>query len=107
MHPFDIFYAEFQWKGCNDRRPWLIVETVPNGCFNCFPISTQDYEGNAFKLDQADSDFAATGLTKTCYIHDGPFYSLPATSFKKRKGVLTGQLLALFLDHAGLTHLKP
>ena len=107
MQPFDIFYAEFPWKGCNDRRPWLIVEANADGCFNCFPISGQDYGGSVFKLDQADSGFAATGLAKTCYIHDEKFYSLPATSFSKHKGILTGQLLVGFLNYAGLSHLKP
>ena len=107
MNPFDIVYAEFRWKGCDDRRPWLIVESSPNGCFNCFPISGQDYTGYAFRIDQDDPDFGATGLTKTCYIHDETFYSLPATSFRKAKGVLTGQLLARFLVHAGLKHLRP
>ena len=107
MHPFDIFYAELQWKGCNDGRPWLIVEFTSDGCCNCFPISSQDYQGNAFRLDQSDPDFAVTGLTKTCYIHDERFYALPESSFKKNKGVLKGQLLALFLNHAGLSHLKP
>jgi hypothetical protein len=106
MQPFDIFFAEFQWKGCNDRRPWLIVELITDGCFDCFPISGQDYGGTAFGLDQTHPDFAATGLSKSCFIHDERFYRLTSACLKRRKGVLTGQLLTLFLKHAGLQQPK-
>jgi hypothetical protein len=108
MLPFEIFTAEFQWKGCKDVRPWLIVEQAPDGrCFNCFPISGEDYSGGAFRLDQADKEFPATGLSKTCYIHDERFYSLPDASFRNRKGMLGGALLLRFLEAAGLEHLRP
>jgi hypothetical protein len=83
------------------------VEEGPAGCFNCFPISGQDYEGNAFKLDDKAPDFPATGLTKTSYIHHDRFYSLVVSSFKKRKGMLQGQLLVRFLKVAGLARLAP
>ena len=63
--------------------------------------------GNAFRIDQDDPDFGAIGLTKTCYINDERFYSLPETSFGKHRGVLTGQLLARFVDNARLKHLHP
>jgi hypothetical protein len=107
MQPFDIVYAGFDWKDCKDIRPWLIIEKTPDGSFNCFPISGQDYRGRgAFELDHNDPDFAQTGLTKSCYIHDESFFSLPPTSFKSRKGALTGQLLTRFLAHAGLSHLQ-
>ena len=102
MQPFDIAYATFTWKNCDDMRPWLVVECTPDGSCNCFPISGQDYGGDAFKVDQGDPDFPATGLTKTCYIHDQRFYAVSITAFGKCKGVLTGQLLTRFLAHAGL-----
>lgn len=66
MQPFEIFTAKFHWKGCDDVRPYLIVEHTPNGCFNCFPISGEDYGDRAFRLDETDQDFKATGLSKTC-----------------------------------------
>jgi hypothetical protein len=105
MQPFDIFTAEFLWKGCNDMRPWLVVEHAPTGGINCFPISGQDYGQHAFRLDQSDPDFPATGLSKTCYIHDERLYCLPAASFQSRRGFLKGALLVRFLEAAGLEHL--
>ncbi len=109
MKPFEIFIAEFSWKGCEDKRPWLIIEHAPNGHFNCFPISGEDYGEGAFQLDQTDRDFGATGLSisKTCYIHDERFYRLPPQSFGRRRGTLGGNLLLRFLDAAGLNHLRP
>jgi len=107
MQPFEIFLAEFEWKGCKDTRPWLVIEKTEEEHFNCFPISGQDYDNAAFRLDPADPDFPATGLTKMCYIHDEKLYSLPPSSFKDHKGTLRGDLLARFLDFAGLNHLLP
>ena len=107
MQPFDIYLAEFEWKGCKDTRPWLIIEKTEDGYFNCFPISGQDYENASFRLDSTDPDFPATGLTKACYIHDEKLYSLPPSSFRDHKGSLRGDLLARFLDAAGLSHLLP
>jgi hypothetical protein len=107
MQPFDIFAANFPWKGCNDIRPWLIVEHLPDGEVNCLPISSQDYGQRAFRLDQLEPDFAATGLSRTCFIHDEELLRLPAASFLNRKGLLRGDLLARFLKAAGLEHLVP
>jgi len=107
MQPFEILLAEFEWKGCKDTRPWLVIEKTEEGHFNCFPISGQDYQSVGFRLDSTDPDFPATGLRKTCYIHDETLYSLPPSSFRDHKGSLRGALLARFLDAAGLSHLLP
>lgn len=107
MQPFEIHYAQYQWKDCKDERPWLVVEQVDGGRFNCFPISGGHYVASAFELDMADPSFAATGLAKTCYICDERFYSLAPTCFRTQKGVLQGGLLKRFLQFAGLEHLLP
>lgn len=107
MHLFEIFYGEIPWSGCRDGRPWLIVEEAADGMLNCFPISGQDYQGDAFRLDVPDPDFEATGLRKTSYIHDAALVSVSPTSLRNRKGVLGGKLLIRFLETSGLSHLLP
>jgi hypothetical protein len=102
MKPFDIFSATFLWNGCEDMRPWLIVEVRPNQKFACFPSSSASYSGSSFPLDSDHPDFPATGLAKSCYIHDSHLFDLPATCFNKQRGVLTGELLAQFRDYAGI-----
>ena len=102
MRPLEIFDAEIQWNKSKDRRPWLLVEKIANGCWNCFPISGKNYGGKAFQIDSGDPDFKATGLTKACYIHDDNFYQIPPASFGKRRGMLGGALLASFLRASGL-----
>jgi len=88
MQPFDIFTAEFLWKGCNDMRPWLVVEHAPTGGINCFPISGQDYGQHAFRLDQSDPDFSATGLI--LQRHLGPEQSFVNSSLGRSQIVARG-----------------
>jgi hypothetical protein len=102
MLPFDIFSATFQWNGCDDMRPWLIVDVRPEQRYGCFPISSAAYAGSCFPLDPEHPDFSATGLKKACYIHDSKLVELPAACFNKQRGVLTGELLAQFRDYAGV-----
>ena len=78
MAPFEIYLAQYPWRGCNDSRPWLLIQPSANGGFACFGISGQDYEYDAFPLEMTDPEFPATGLRKTSYIHDnGPMSDLP------------------------------
>jgi hypothetical protein len=102
MQPFDIFNATFPWNGCNDTRPWLVIEVRPDGLVDCFPISSQCYHTDCFSLDQGHDDFAATGLTKNCYIHDTHIMSIPAADFGKRRGALAGELLNEFKEYSGI-----
>src|SRR5271154_2764161 len=103
MKRFDIYDAQVIWGGCEDRRPWLIVEIVVEGkVFGCFPISGQSYRGTAFYISKDDADFGATGLSKSCYIHDSHIIELKAEDLIKRRGRLEKDLLARFRDFSGL-----
>lgn len=107
MQVFQIFYGQMTWKGCPDRRPFLIVECDDEGVVRCFPISGECYQADAFFLDSNDPDFAATGLAKSCYIHDECFYELHCSALQEYKGVLQGDLLRRFLSSSGLADLLP
>ena len=102
MQPFDIYNAVFEWQGCQDMRPWLVVDIRPEGVVGCLPIASQAYGGSSFFLDSADRDFPATGLKKSCHIHDSHIYDIPAANFRKRRGALTGELLQAFREYAGV-----
>ena len=102
MQPFDIFNAVFLWHGCADMRPWLIVDLRPNGIVGCFPIASQSYGSSSFFLDSAEPDFPATGLKKSCHIHDDHLYDIPVANFRNQRGVLTGELLKAFREYAGV-----
>ena len=102
MRPYEIYFAKVTWKGCPDERPWVIVEQLPNDLFGCFPISGSCYGESCFPVDESHPDFAATGLTKTSYIHDASVIDLHVSRFNRRKGELTNELLADFLDFTGL-----
>ena len=83
-------------------RPWLIIERRVNGVFGCFPISGQCYDGSCFEIVSSHADFAATGLKKSCFIHDSHIFELPGDVFATRRGRLAGVLLAEFRDFSGL-----
>jgi hypothetical protein len=102
MQRFEIYNAEVQWHGCADMRPWLIVEIRSPGVLGCFPIASQCYDGNCFPIDSEGADFTATGLTKSCFIHDTHIIEIPVAQLRRYRGRLEGQLLADFLDFSGL-----
>jgi hypothetical protein len=102
MRPYEIYYARVTWRACPDERPWLIIDSRPNHVFGCFPISGQSYSGACFPIDSSHPDFSATGLTKSCFIHDASIIEVLSNQFTRRKGELTGKLLADFLAYAGL-----
>lgn len=102
MQPFDIFQAEHEFKDCHDPRPWLVIRPAnTDGLVACFPISGEDYSGRAYQIRKEHPDFNATGLNKTCYIHDESSYDVPIAAFKKHRGALTNKLLGEFKAHAG------
>jgi hypothetical protein len=101
MQRFDIFNATFQWNGCNDTRPWLVIEVRPDGYVDCFPIASQCYNTDCFSLDMGDDDFPATGLKKSCYIHDSHIISIPSGNFGKQRGALMNEILDEFKQYAG------
>ena len=102
MQPFDIYQAAHRWLNCDDARPWLIVEVRAQGVYGSFPISGQCYGGNCFEISSSHENFAATGLSKSCFIHDQYIVELRANQFLRRRGALTGSMLAEFRRFAGL-----
>src|SRR4051812_15861847 len=102
MQLFEIWLAKFLWDGCDDPRPWLIVQLLPDGNVGCFPMSTKDYDPTAFEVEATDPDFPSTGLRTTSYIHDYRVYPLPPTVFMRRWGSLTGELLNRFRKNSGV-----
>ena len=102
MQRFEIYNAEVQWNGCADMRPWLIVEVRANGVLGAFPIASQCYSGNCFPIESDGPGFAATGLSKSCFIHDTHIIELDASRIGRYRGRLEGQLLADFLEFSGL-----
>lgn len=103
MQPFEISYGKKIWKDCEDERPWLVVEQHLSGIYRCFPISGQCYQGHyCFELQQGHPDFAATGLSKTCFVLYESFIELEQSEFTRKKGSLQGALLAAFREEAGV-----
>jgi hypothetical protein len=102
MNRFDIYDAQVAWSRCEDRRPWLIVETPVRGRVGCLPISTQNYRGTPFAISDQDPDFPATGLKKGCFIHDEKIIDFPVDRLIKHRGRLEGDLLARFRAHSGI-----
>jgi len=100
MKPFDIYRAAHPWRTSADARPFLLVRPLPAGAWACFPISTKDYDGNPFEVDQNDPDFSATGLSATSYIYDYRLEEVTADEFLERWGQLEGDLLARFRAEA-------
>ena len=102
MKPYDIFSVDRVWKNCSDQRPYIIVDCRGVDIFGCFPISGSCYNNNCFFIDATHMDFAATGLTKSCYIHYTSIYEVRRSEFRRYRGALTNQLLAEFIAAAGL-----
>jgi hypothetical protein len=105
MRPYEIYFAKICWKDCEDERPWLIVDTRGARVFGCFPISSHNYRSDAaFEVLKSDPDFGATGLTKDCFIHHVSIQEIERSQFRAtKKGELTGDMLARFLDESGLS----
>ena len=102
MDVFDIYIARHTWRGCSDRRWWLIVDFPPNGLVGCFPIATECYDGRCFPVHASHPDFPATGLSHSSNIHDEKIIELEGNSILKFKGRLQGQLLAEFRRYSGI-----
>ncbi len=102
MNRFDIYDAQVIWGGCEDRRPWLIVEVLPHNRVGCLPISTQNYRGAAFPISESDPDFPATGLKKSCFVHDEKIIDVAVNCLIKRRGRLEGDLLGRFRKYSGI-----
>jgi hypothetical protein len=102
MNRFDIYDAQVTWAGCDDRRPWLIVETPAHDRVGCFPISGQAYRGTPFFISEKDPNFPATGLKKNCFVHDERIIELSVNVLIKRRGRLEGDLLVSFRSHSGI-----
>src|SRR5438552_2022096 len=102
MRPFQIYNAKVAWHGCEDMRPWLIVDARGPDLFGCFPIASECYDDSGFPLSKSHPDFAATGLKKDCYIIDSKIYDLPRNAFATLRGELVGDLLATFRKFSGV-----
>lgn len=84
------------WRTSEDARPFLLVRPLAASAWACFPISTKDYGGDPFEVNQSDRDFRATGLSTTSYIYDFRFEEVTADEFLERWGQLEGDLLTRF-----------
>jgi hypothetical protein len=102
MRPFEIYFASVLWGGCQDERPWVIVDVRPNNRYGCMPLSSHCYRGDCFLLPADHPDFPAAGLKKSCYIHLTTIFELDGARLLRRKGELLGELLTDFRSHAGL-----
>lgn len=98
---YEIYSAQVKWSDCEDMRPWIVVDLHGESC-GCFPIASECYLGNCFYLDIGDPDFRATGLTKSCHIHYASIIEFSQSRLERRRGELTGDLLARFVKEAGL-----
>ena len=103
MNPFEIHDAEHPFGKCSDRRPWLIVDRRENETYGCFPIASQHYDDHHFSLNREHPNFAATGLSKSCFVLDERIFEIPAGCFQRHRGRLTGDLLADFCKYADLS----
>jgi hypothetical protein len=103
MDVFEIYLMHHPWNGADYPRPWLIVE-LPDGSnlVGCFPIATECYGGGCFHVPSAHPDFAATGLDHSSHILDSHIVEVPGNSVIKRRGELTGKLLAEFREFSGI-----
>lgn len=103
MDLFEIHLMHHSWNGCNDPRPWLIVDFPESGnVIGCFPISTECYCGNCFFISESHPNFSATGLDHASNVTDMYIIELPGNSVIKRIGELEGELLAEFRQYSGL-----
>ena len=103
MDLYNIYNAGFEWKNCEDVRPWIIIGPRIGECMDCFPISGHCYDGfDCFELDPNDPNFAATGLTKRCFVHYTSIVQLPIGNFHAKRGALENQMLHDFINESGL-----
>lgn len=102
MRPFEIHNARQRFNDCDDVRPWLIIEVRAHDTYGCFPIASEHYGDPYFSIDAEHPDFPATGLTKSCHVLDRRIYELNKAQFLRRRGELTGDLLAAFREYAGV-----
>ena len=101
MRAFDVYNATIEWGGCIDMRPWIIVEMRSNGFVGCVPVSSECYDGGCFEISASHPDFQATGLAKSCYVHDFHVFNGSIGIFRKHRGELTNDLLVEFREATG------
>ena len=103
MDIFEIHMMKHPWNGCEDARPWLIVDFPPGrNVVGCFPIATQCYGGQCFYISENDPDFESTGLAHSSNVIDEKIIEISTDRIIKRKGELTGQMLANFRNYSGI-----
>jgi hypothetical protein len=103
MDQFEIRLMHHPWNGCDDPRPWLIVD-FPEGrdVVGCFPIATECYGGDCFYVASSHPDFPATKLDHSSNIIDERIIEVPGGKVQKHIGELTGALLAEFREHSAI-----
>ena len=103
MRPFQIYLLQVTWHGCQDARPWLILQARPDDLFGCFPISSQCYGQDCFPIEPSDPECRATGLTRACYVICTRIYDLRWDLFIfNGKPRLKDELLWCFREFAGV-----
>lgn len=103
---FEIYSAEVRLGLCADARPCLVLFPPKADGVIVLPISSQGdlcLDPNIhFPLSPEHPDFKATGLKKKSYILAVREHVLKLPMFKRRCGLLTGELLAEFKKWYGL-----
>ena len=103
--PFQIVWAEVEWKGCSDERPWLLVDVRKTGeVYGAFPIAGDSYPsgGTCIMLHEDHADFPHSGLNKRSYVFYDSTIEIGADEIRKNIGRLTGNLLEKLKQEAGL-----
>jgi hypothetical protein len=101
VKPFDIYHADFRWRTRTYSGFFLLIRHVGTD-WDCCAISSIDHKGEAFELNELDSDFGATGLEHTSYVYDAdPLCRIAIAKFNTRKGELQGEFLRKFREESG------
>jgi hypothetical protein len=93
---YEIYDARMKYRNCNDVRPVIIIEVLPNDLATVALISgAMDlYQGNPFHfaLRMIHPDFTATGLKKDCYVAGDQIFTIETKLLVRKRGQLNGDL---------------
>ena len=103
--PFQIVWAELDWMGCPDERPWLLIDVRKGGeMYGGFPISTKLYRsgGRYMIMPTAHAEFPNSGLNERSHIYYDSTFDVGDDEIRRALGRLTGDLLEDLKMAAGL-----
>jgi len=96
--PYEIHFAIVRLNESGDQRPCVIIDPPQDNTVAVLLISGQLDSFNSaehFLISANHPDFAATGLSKSCYVLSR-VVDVPTSQLTKMKGALTGDLLKEF-----------